>query len=166
MFPPMLLTPAAEITKKTQKSIKTNNMKTIGWLGDFLKILLGHAIIWSVYYTWRMIEKNFWQNIWGNNKISLLHYDDIISSKCVVKIDVEGAEVSALESGRSVFSQGLADLIIVEILDEYGFDCFTQGVTESIKTGVRLSRYIGNIIYLRRESLDYNFMKEQYFKLS
>jgi methyltransferase, FkbM family len=110
-------------------------------------------------------------------EIDSIKIDDIVNSKCVVKIDVEGAEVLVLESGRSAFSQGLVDLIVVEvlddtidrviqILDEFGFDCFTQGVTEPIKTGARLSRYIGNIICLRRESSDYNFMKEQYFKLS
>ncbi len=94
-----------------------------------------------------------------------------------IKIDVEGAEVSVLESGSNVFRQGFVDLVIIEVLDEtidrvvhifdeYGFDCFSHGLTAPIKTGTRLSRYIGNIICLRRESVDYNFMKKQYFNLS
>jgi FkbM family methyltransferase len=106
-------------------------------------------------------------------EIKSIKIDDITKSRSVVKIDVEGAEVSVLESGRSVFSRGLVDLIIIEVLDEtidrvvhilngHGFDCFTQGMIEPIKAGTRLRRYIGNIICLRREALEYNLMKEQY----
>jgi FkbM family methyltransferase len=107
-------------------------------------------------------------------EIKSIKIDDVIKSKSVVKIDVEGAEVSVLESGRSVFNRGLVDLIIIEVLDEtidqvthflngYGFNCFAQGMTTPIKIGTRLSRYIGNIICLRRVSPDYRFMKELYF---
>jgi FkbM family methyltransferase len=107
-------------------------------------------------------------------EIKSIKIDDVIKSKSVVKIDVEGAEVSVLESGRSVFNRGLVDLIIIEVLDEtidrvislldgHGFDCFTRDVATPIKAGTRLSRYIGNIICLRRVSPDYRFMKELYF---
>ncbi len=110
-------------------------------------------------------------------EINSIKVDDVIISKSVVKIDVEGAEVSVLESGVNAFRQGLVDLIIIEVLDEtidqaihfldgHGFDCFTQGIISPITVGTRLSRYIGNIICLRRESLKYRFMKELYFKLN
>lgn len=94
-------------------------------------------------------------------EVCSIKVDDIIKSKSVVKIDVEGAEVSVLRSGNNVFREGLVDLIIIEVLDEtidrvislldgHGFDCFTRDVATPIKAGKRLSRYIGNIICLRR----------------
>lgn len=109
-------------------------------------------------------------------EISNIKIDDIIRSKSVIKIDVEGAEVSVLESGRNIFREGLVSIMVIEVLDEtidkvitllddYGFDCFTQDMTIPIKVGTRLSSYVGNIMCLRRESFEHRFLKEKYFQL-
>lgn len=104
-------------------------------------------------------------------EIDSIRIDDIINSKSVIKIDVEGAEVSVLESGSNVFEHGLVDMMIIEVLDDtidkaisildnYGFDCFTQNMDVPIKAGTRLSWYVGNIICLRRKSREYKLLRE------
>ncbi len=109
-------------------------------------------------------------------EIKSIKLDDIVKSKSVVKIDVEGAEVSVLESGKNIFRQGLVDMVIVEVLnetideattflDDCGFDCFTKDINIPVKVGTRLGRYVGNIICLRRESFEHRFLKEKYFQL-
>ena len=50
-------------------------------------------------------------------EIRNIKLDEIIDSQSVIKIDVEGAEVSVLESGKTCFKKGLVDMVVIEVLD-------------------------------------------------
>lgn len=90
----------------------------------------------------------------------------LIIRPSVVKIDVEGAEVSVLKSGMDTLKNGLVDLLVVEVikdtisqvinlLDEAEFDCFFQGQRTPITDPSLLNRGLGNILCLRRNSQIY-----------
>lgn len=96
-------------------------------------------------------------------EVDNIRIDHIVKSESVIKMDVEGAEISVLESGKNTFEQGLVDMMIIEVLDEtidkvislldvFGFDCYMQDMMKPIKIGERLDWFVGNIICLRRES--------------
>ncbi len=89
--------------------------------------------------------------------------DAIITGRSVLKIDVEGAEVSVLRSGLASLKSGLVDLMVVEatqdsvgevigLLDDVGFDCFIYGLNSPITEVSQFNRRIGNILCLRRQS--------------
>ena len=50
--------------------------------------------------------------------MSSLALDDVITSRSVIKIDVEGAEASVLRSGMKSLKNGLVDLMVVEVIKE------------------------------------------------
>ena len=100
-------------------------------------------------------------------EVAGLRLDDIITSKCVLKIDVEGAEVSVLKSAVNSLKSGLVDLLVVEVtkdsigeviglLDKAGFDCFIHGQRSPITEVSQFNRRIWNIFCLRRHSHLYN----------
>lgn len=102
-------------------------------------------------------------------QVNSLRLDDLISTRTVVKIDVEGAEVSALQSGTSALRSGLIDVMVVEVmeftigeviqfLDEVEFDCFTLGKASPITTDSQIDWKIGNLLCLRRHSSIYGDM--------
>jgi FkbM family methyltransferase len=103
----------------------------------------------------------------GEIEVDNIRIDDLAVSKGVIKIDVEGAEVSAIESGAASFKKGLIDMIVVEVIDEtidevislldsLGFDSFSTGHNDPIKIGERLDHFVGNIVCLRKDSPDYD----------
>ena len=92
-----------------------------------------------------------------------LRLDDIITDKSVLKIDVEGAEVSVLKSGTNALRGGLIQLMVVEVTGEsvhevidvlaaVEYDCFTHGSRSPITTGTRSDGRIWNIFCLKRGS--------------
>lgn len=96
--------------------------------------------------------------------------DEIINSRSVIKIDVEGAEVSVLESGKKSFEKGLIDIVVIEVLDEtvdaviaffddVGFDCFALNSSHPLKPSDRLNWYVGNIYCLRRRTTLYGSLR-------
>lgn len=101
--------------------------------------------------------------------VDSLRLDDLISTPSVIKIDVEGAEVSALTSGTRALKSGLIDVMVVEVmeftireviqfLDEVEFDCFTLGQASPITTDTQIDLRIGNLLCLRRHSSIYGDM--------
>ena len=102
-------------------------------------------------------------------QVDSLRLDDVITTKSVVKIDVEGAELSALTSGKCVLKNGLVDVMVVEVtdttisevigfLDEVEFDCFTWGQKSPMAMGTQVDWKIGNLLCLRRQSSTYGAM--------
>ena len=96
-----------------------------------------------------------------------LYLDDVMTGKCVLKIDVEGAEVSAIRSSIASLTKKLVDLAVVEvtkdtiddvigILGDAGFDSFLQGQNTPITGASQFHRRLGNIFCLRRDSNIYN----------
>ncbi len=95
------------------------------------------------------------------------HIDDLVRGKSVVKIDVEGAELQVLESGRKAFQEGAIDVVVVEVehetvdsvvrwLGEQDFDCFAYGKRLPVKVGDSLPQWKGNVLCLRRGTEVYN----------
>lgn len=106
-------------------------------------------------------------------EVANVKLDSLIDSKSVIKIDVEGAEVTVLESGKAALTSGLIDLLVVEVLvetiddvisllDELGFDCFSEKSEASLRSGNRLDHFVGNLVVLRRASPDYSRLKETF----
>jgi FkbM family methyltransferase len=103
-------------------------------------------------------------------EIKNIKLDEMIESHSVIKIDVEGAEVSVLESGKKSFQKGLIDMVVIEVLDEtvdavitlfddLGFDCFALDYSHPLKVSDRLKWFVGNIYCLRRGSQLYGSLK-------
>lgn len=89
--------------------------------------------------------------------------DNLAQGKCVLKIDVEGAELQVLESGREAFQEGKIDMAIVEVehetIDEvlrwfaqFDFDCFDLHRRVLLKHGNRLNHFTENILCLKKET--------------
>ncbi|RJQ23951.1 MAG: FkbM family methyltransferase [Nitrospiraceae bacterium] len=133
----------------------------------------GGSIIESTSYRTGDVIINAGQYIAGDKdfisevSVDNVSIDGLIESKSVIKIDVEGAEASVIESGINVFKKGLVDVMVVEVLhetidkvvalaDEFGFDSFAKGSDIPINVGARLDHFVGNIACLRRASLDYD----------
>ena len=100
-----------------------------------------------------------------------LRLDDIITSKSVLKIDVEGAEVSVLKSGMRSLKSGAVELMVVEVtnnsineviglLNSAEFDCFIYGQRLPITDGSQFNRRLGNILGLRRGSHLYDSIRD------
>lgn len=96
--------------------------------------------------------------------------DDLVQEKSLLKIDVEGSEMSVLKSGDQAFNKGLVDMAVVEVgegtaIDALkwfhgkGFDCFTLGDKSPVKVdgnlGSRISCMGRMYICLRRGSTIY-----------
>ena len=104
--------------------------------------------------------------------IANLRVDDLVQSRSVLKVDVEGAEVSVLESARNSLSNGLVDLVIVEVLDEtidgvisllneLQFECFAEDSSAPLQVGDQLHHFVGNILGLRRGSSQYDTLRNR-----
>jgi FkbM family methyltransferase len=98
-----------------------------------------------------------------------LQLDKVITDSSVVKIDVEGAEISALRSVWNALSVGLVDVMVVEaandtidevisLADGASFDCFIYGQWTPIACGFRFKSRAGNVLWLRRQSPVYKSM--------
>ncbi|MCZ6656114.1 MAG: FkbM family methyltransferase [Gammaproteobacteria bacterium] len=94
-------------------------------------------------------------------EVETMLLDEVISEKCVVKIDVEGAEVDVIRSGYDSLMKGLVGLIIIEVMkdtvddviqlmDELQFDSFLLPDCVPITKGVRLPWFVRNIVCLKR----------------
>lgn len=106
-------------------------------------------------------------------KISNVRVDDLVHSRSVLKIDVEGAEIPVLESGRKSLEDGKVDLVIVEVLDEtiggvisflneLEFDCFAEGANGLLSEGAQLPHFVGNILGLRRQAPQYESLRSKF----
>jgi FkbM family methyltransferase len=95
-----------------------------------------------------------------------LRLDDIITGPSVLKIDVEGAEVTVLRSGRTALESGWVDVMVLEItkdtldevikfLDTVNFDCFMYGQQKPILNAGEFNWRLGNVLCLRRRSGQY-----------
>lgn len=104
--------------------------------------------------------------------IANIRVDDLVSGRSVLKVDVEGAEVSVLESARKSLSNGLVDLVIVEVLhetidgviallNELQFDCFAEGSPAPLKVGDQLHHFVGNILGLRKGASQYEILRDR-----
>jgi len=87
----------------------------------------------------------------------------IISHRCVLKIDVEGAEMDVVYSGYEALKAGLVELIILEviqetvddilqIMDELDFDSFLLPEFVQITKGVRLPWFVKNIVCVKENT--------------
>jgi len=104
-------------------------------------------------------------------QVDNLRLDDVITAQSVVKIDVEGAELSALASGKRSLNSGLIDVVVVEVtdttigevvafLDEVGFDSFIWGQQSPMAVGSQVDWKLGNLLCLRRQSPIYRTMSD------
>jgi FkbM family methyltransferase len=95
--------------------------------------------------------------------VEAVRLDDLVSSKSVLKIDVEGAELGVLESGRRALSKGLVDLAVVEVredtmepviefLNSVGLDCFLHGQSAPLHRRSGYPKDLTNLLCLRRGS--------------
>ena len=100
-------------------------------------------------------------------EVETCRLDDFCHGPTVVKIDVEGAEVTVLNSGRRSLEEGKIDVMVVEvtsdsirevisILEEFKFDCFFPGQATPTKDGSELTLKVANLICLRRGSNSYS----------
>jgi FkbM family methyltransferase len=96
-------------------------------------------------------------------EVAGVRLDEIIPNKSVLKIDVEGAEVTVLKSGINALKGGRVDLMVVEVtntsIDEVldllnyaEFDCFMYGESSPITSVSQFNRRLGNVLCLRRQS--------------
>ena len=99
-------------------------------------------------------------------EVKAYRIDDLVQKKSILKIDVEGAEMNILESGRNSFKNGLVDMVIVEVehetmdqvlqwFSQFDFDCFDLGGRTLLTQGSRLSHFTGNILCLKRGTTVY-----------
>jgi FkbM family methyltransferase len=104
-------------------------------------------------------------------QVDSLRLDDVITAQSVVKIDVEGAELSALASGKRSLNSGLIDVMVVEVtdttigevfafLDEVGFDSFIWGQQSPMAMGSQVDWKLLNLLCLRRQSPIYRTMSD------
>lgn len=104
--------------------------------------------------------------------VAVLRLDDVITSPSVLKIDVEGAEVTVLKSGMNALKSGLVDLMVLEVtrdtvdeviqvLDAVEFDCFNYGQPLTKVNASQFTWRLGNVLCLRRKSDLYHSMVGQ-----
>ena len=87
--------------------------------------------------------------------------DELVQGRCVLKVDVEGAEEQVLRSGAKALAAGLVDVAVVEVredtaagtvalLDEVGFDSFAYGHRIPLNRVDAVHAQLGNLLCLRR----------------
>jgi len=96
-------------------------------------------------------------------EVETVHLNDVIHSKSVLKIDVEGTEIDVLQSGYEVLRMGLVDLAVLEVkqetvdevlqlMDVLQFDSFLLPDCTPITTGIRLPWFVKNIVCIRKNT--------------
>ncbi len=96
-------------------------------------------------------------------EVDTVDLNEVIHSKSVLKIDVEGTEVDVLQSGYDALRMGLVDLAILEVkqetldqvlqlMDVLQFDSFLLPDCSPIKTGIRLPWFVKNIVCIRKNT--------------
>ena len=97
--------------------------------------------------------------------VETIPLDSLVTTRSVLKVDVEGAEERVLRSGERALGKGLVDVIVVEVqtdtfapvvryLDGLDFDCFLYGRRRPLRPeDARALPYrVGNLLALRRGS--------------
>jgi len=96
-------------------------------------------------------------------EVETVHLNEVIHSKSVLKIDVEGTEVDVLQSGYDALRMGLVDLAILEVkqetldevlqlMDVLQFDSFLLPDCTPITTGISLPWFVKNIVCIRKKT--------------
>lgn len=98
-------------------------------------------------------------------EVDTVSLDTLITTRSVLKVDVEGAEEAVLKSGERALAKGLVDLMVVEVqkdtfapvvrfLDGLDFDCFLYGRRRPVRPedSGELPYRVGNLLVLRRHS--------------
>lgn len=99
-------------------------------------------------------------------QVSGMRLDELMTGPSVVKIDVEGAEESVLQSGRVALTSGMVEVMVLEIthetignviefLDDVEFDCFDWGHRLPLTPAHKQDWRVGNILCLRRDTKMY-----------
>jgi len=121
--------------------------------------------------TYRLKNRKFLPEV----EVKAIKLDDIIRCKSVIKIDVEGAEISVIESGSSIAKNNLVDVMVIEVLDKtiadvvslldnFGFDAFKEGDMSRLDSNSQLSWFVGNILCLKRQTKAYEKFPKKYCK--